>query len=264
MFSLHNQKPMLHRVSEAVSRELEGTHVALFSGGGSLSVLSKLTGWWSGVCGTAEAQGSGSRSADFCKPMSRSAGTEGWWDATELSVSMFCWWGGSGMLAAASWMKVGSVFNLKPRERRLLRRFEGGGCLKEGWVRLGFTSAAVSAAGGWNKEEEKPLRLTQWTRCAYHSLFSFLDAARATLHDSQLRLILICLFLLALWLWAWSLGLWCTFSTAYCIRMLLSYLLRWSLSDFKIAENFLQQPFIPLLTLARCQRWHENNKKDIY
>lgn len=197
--------------------ELEGTHVALFSGGGSLSVLSKLTGWWSDKGGTAEAQRGGSWSADFCKPTSRSAGTGGWWDTTELSVSMLCWRGGSGTVAAASWMKVGSECNLKPRERRLLRRFEGRGRLKEGWVRHGFTPAAVSAAGGWNKEENT-LRLTQWTQCAYHSLFSFLDAARAALHDSQLRLILLCLFflffLLARLLWASSLGLWCTSSTA--------------------------------------------------
>lgn len=44
--------------------------------------------------------------------------------------------------AAASWMKVGSVCNLRPRERLLLTRWEGRGCPEGCWVMLTTCSTA--------------------------------------------------------------------------------------------------------------------------
>ena len=120
--------------------------------------------------------------AGFGKWTLLSVGTEGWWNLSVLRVCASaslvllssCCWGGSGV-AAASWMKVGSVCNLRPRERLLLRRFEGRGCPKDCWIGLGFRPVAPSTTGNCSKEHRvcfhgfRQLKLTRW-HTQYYSL----------------------------------------------------------------------------------------------
>lgn len=118
---------------------------------------SKLTGCWTdrgwtiALWPTGACSMDNEASAEFGKWTLLLARTEGWWDTCVSAAPVcLCCSAGAETTAAASWMKVGSVCNLKPRERLLLRRF--GGRPKECWTGSEFRLVAGSTTDGCWKE----------------------------------------------------------------------------------------------------------------